>query len=569
MADRGDGKGAATPRGMPGDGTPDRAASTPEGRGDDEAKGSGPPGDRPAEEEPEGRYKRNVAITLAALAILGAWIAVLQTNASTNEARTAREATRLASEAQTAAVLEAGALGALERIEAEQQVFPLRSTFVLDEEAASEAGAAFDPDRAAQRLAEAQAAVDATLGDDGSGLFDLQVEARRLALQQAATVEERVTWNARASQYETVITTLAVAIFLVGFTLVVRRQLRPPLAVPGLLLALYCLGWSIHIYRKPIPDVKPAAIEATAVGEAELDRGRASDAAASFTSAIEADDDYEPAFRGRGLARFVVANPDVLTTLAFTDTSTAALEPVAADLARAIELGGDASALTETIAGYVAIAAERYDLASELLERAVEINPLTPGAQFALSAVSVARGDPAAALEWRTRAAGQLGPLEQTDRNRALVAQYLTLLEWVVDRAPEATAATEQLRDDSVAVLSELVAQRPLRPEDAGPASVAVDGVSYEDGTTTVALSTTGDVPEDAIVAVVGYERPAEGAPWVQPPELFYTGPVVDQAEPTPFATPRTCVAVEYRVDLYVEGVLADSATAPGGTPTC
>ena len=32
---------------------------------------------------------------------------------------------------------------------------------------------------------------------------------------------ERITWNNRASQYETVLTVLAVAIFLVGFTMVV------------------------------------------------------------------------------------------------------------------------------------------------------------------------------------------------------------------------------------------------------------------------------------------------------------------------------------------------------------
>ena len=103
-------------------------------------------------------------------------------------------------------------------------------------------------------------------------------------------------------------------------------------------------------------------------------------------------------------------------------------------------------------------------------------------------------------------------------------------------------------------------------PDPAG-AAVSIAEVGYVDGETSVRLDVTG-VPEGARVELVGYERPAPGAAWVQPTQLFYVGPV-PTGEGVSVEGERNCVAVEYRFDLYVGGRLADSATAPGGQPTC
>ena len=71
-----------------------------------------------------------------------------------------------------------------------------------------------------------------------------------------------------------------------------------------------------------------------------------------------------------------------------------------------------------------------------------------------------------------------------------------------------------------------------------------------------------------SVVTIVGYERPAEGASFVQTDQLFYVGPPGDGSGFT-FDTPRACAPVEFRFDLYVEGVFVESVTAPGGEATC
>lgn len=522
---------------------------------------------RDGETDGEDRYKARIAIALAVLVVLGAWIAVLQTNASTNEAASARRATRLAAEAQTANVLEAGANAATRDVAAERLVFSMRDVFTVDEALAADVGVTVDPEQASERLTAAQDAVDSALDGDADTISELMVRARQLSLEQGATVEERVTWNARSSQYETVLAALAVAIFLVGFTVVVRRKARPPLAVPALLLAIYCFGWAVYIYRKPIPETSSTTIDATARGQAELAMDEADRAIGSFSAAIESDSAYEPPFSGRGLALLVASNPDVLNTLAFTDTSPAALDPVLEDLERSLELGGDERAAPLTVAGLAHIAAGNYEEARVLLRRAVDLNDLTPGTQFALSAVEAAMGNEQAARSWRDRAASQLTATENTDRNQTLVAVYFTLLEWIADENPEQADLAASLREETAAAITETAAGRPLRPDSAG-GRLEVNTISFMGDTTTIGLSPTG-VPADATVAVFGYEQPAPGATFVQPHELGYVGPADASDITQALWTPRACAPVAYRFDLYVEGKLVDSADAPGVAPTC
>lgn len=207
----------------------DEAAST----GGDQAEASDDD-----ENDDDARYKRGVAVTLAVLAVLGAWVAVLQTNASTNESSTTRQATRLAAQAQSASVIEKGGVAAVDQVAAEIDILADRPGLTTDPELAADLGVTLDPERATQRVEAAREAVLNSLSDERGELFDLQEEARRLALTQDQTVSERITWNARASQYDTVLTVLGVSLFLIGFTAVVGRILRPPLAVPGLLLAM-------------------------------------------------------------------------------------------------------------------------------------------------------------------------------------------------------------------------------------------------------------------------------------------------------------------------------------------
>jgi tetratricopeptide (TPR) repeat protein len=518
----------------------------------------------------EGRYKRRIGITLATLAFVGGWIAVLQTNASTNESRTTREATRLAAEAETADVVDKGLHRGLAQIEAETDTFESRPVFGMLQESVADAGGTLDPAQQQQRLDEALASVEASLDLDPERLTAVSEEAASLSLEQVAVVEQRITWNARASQYETVMTTLAVAIFLIGFTMVVARRTRPPFVGPGLALAVFCFGWAIHIYLKPIPDVAPEAIDATAAGQVALEDGRPEDAIGRFEDAVEADDGYAPAHAGLGLSRLVAANPDLLRNFAITDDEPVVVESAAATIDTALEMGGDRDPTTLTYAALTEIVRGNWDRAAELLERAIELNARTPGLGLARSAVAVGQGESALADEWSARAVDQVADQVGTDTNQSLASQYLTLLEWVQFREPTRAGLATRMRDQAIAQIAAARAALDGRevPEPVDqPTQLQIDAVDFSDGVTTVALAPVA-LPPGASVVVAGYERPAPDAPWVQPAELFYVGPPGDGSGVT-LDTERACVAVEYRFDLYVNGRFVDSAIAAGGPATC
>ncbi|MCD9625698.1 hypothetical protein [Rhabdothermincola salaria] len=521
----------------------------------------------------EARYRRGVGITLAVLALLGGWIAVLATDAGTNESRTTRQATRLASESQTAAVVDQGVKAGIDQTEAEMKVFASRPGFRLPEIAAEEGAITLDPDAEQGRVEEATAVVERALTGDAVRATEISEEARALALEHKQLVAERITWNNRASQYETVLTTLAVAIFLVGFTMVVSRGLRPPFVVPGMILAVFCFGWAIQIYLKPIPDVAPEAITSSATGQVALDEGRATDAVAAFADAVTADDGYQIAHRGLGLSTLVEANPDLLRTFAITDNDPDLLRTTAAQLEVALREGGDEDPTTVATAALATLVGADWARTAELLELAIGENQRTPGLALTRSAVAIAEGDAATAEEWLRRALEFMAPLAGSDVDRALAAQYLTALEWVEDRAPEQTDLVEEFRARSMRFVAEARAdQTPgvdLAPAGTPPpdASVTIETLAFADDRTTVELDIAGVGDDDQVIIAI-YERPAPGASWIQPSELFYVGLPTDGQGIT-LSTPRACAPVEYRVDLYVDGVSAATATAPGTTATC
>ncbi len=366
-------------------------------------------------------------------------------------------------------------------------------------------------------------------------------------------------------------TTLAVAIFLIGFTMVVGRRLRPPFAAPGLALAVFCFGWAVHIYLKPIPDVAPAALDQAAVGQAALDDGRADDAVVAYGAAVEADPDYPTARAGLGLATLVAANPDLLNTFALTDTDPDVLATADDELTAALDAGADDSPTTVASAALVAFAATDWSRAGELLEDAIELNERTPGAAARplRSRGRCRRPRRSPSSGWtgvRARCSTWRGP------TRPGVSRRSTCRRWSGWRCRSRTgpsslrsSATRPWRGSSRPAPSRARTDAPAA--DPEGASISIVTASYANGATEIQLSTSG-VEEGAQVAVVGYERPAPGAAWVQPAELFYVGPDV-RGDGVSVDGDRSCVAVEYRFDLYVGGEYASSATAPGAAPSC
>ncbi len=525
------------------------------------------PDEEPEDTPAESRYKRRIGVSLALLAILGAWIAVMQTDAGTNESTAAREATRQAVEAQSADVLAKGAQGASDNARAEVGTLGSKAVFADPTALGESLGITIDPRGAEQRLENAKSAVAESLDGPGPDITALTQRANALTLRQAATVDTRITWNAKSSQYETVMTVLAIAVFLVGFTLVVGRRVRPPLAVPAILLALYCAGWAALIYSHDVPDVPQPAVEATAAGQTALGESRATDVWSDFSKALDSKPDYVPALRGRAIATLLETNPDLLTTMAVTDTSPATVGPALRDITTAIDDGGDQDPRTVATAALVATVAGRWERASTLLDSAIDLNETAAELYLWHAAVDVALGHPDSAQKWLQSAKERFGDLSP-DRIRSAVAQYLSVLEIVAEKDPDRAPDVREFAQQVVAAATEKSVDRPLTPDSAPQVSLAVEQASFADNTTTVKFALDG-VTDETAVAVVGYERPAPGAAWVQPPALFYAGSTTDRGNGVSIDTPQTCAPVEFRFDLYVEGRFVSSTNAPGGKATC
>jgi tetratricopeptide (TPR) repeat protein len=515
----------------------------------------------------DSRYKRRIGVTLALLAILGAWIAVMQTDAGTNESTDAREATRQAVEAQSADVLAKGLQTGIEKARAEVEALGSRAVFSDPVGLGEALGIEVDPRQAGERLETADAAISGSFDGPGPDVTALVERAKALSLQQKATVDTRITWNAKASQYETVLTVLAIAIFLVGFTLVIGRRQRPPIAVPGVLLALFCAGWVGVIWSHTVPYVPSDSIKATAAGQTALGEGRSADAHADFSEALDAKPDYVPALRGRALATLLETNPDLLNTLAVTDRSAATVDPAVADILAAIDAGGDQDPQTLAVAALATTLGGQWERAETLLDDAIELNENATELYLWHAVVDIAQGQPDGAQDWLDRAKDRFGDLGP-DRVRAAVAQYLSLLEVVGEKEPDQADLAKRFAQQAVASATASAVDRPLDPSASPDVTFEVVQADFDDNSTTLKFTLDG-TEDDTAIAIVGYERPSADAAWVQPAELFYAGPAAGRGEGVSIDTPRACAPVEYRFDLYVEGEFVSSATAPGAGATC
>ena len=369
-------------------------------------------------------YKRRVAVVLAVLGLLGAWIGVLRVDSGNRESYYARETTRAAAESMSANISK----GSLDGLETD-----------LDAEAdALERDAGFDPVGLPSDVGEVDrdlASGDAAAGLDAGRRDELRrrltLRAERDRLRRKALAETRVGYNNRTSQYETVLTTLGVALFLVGFTLVLNRRTRPPVLVPGLILAVYVAGWALWIHAKDIPSTPTAAIDAAAVGATHAAFGEHDKATAAFDRAIAADPDFVAAYNGRSVASFLFTNPDFLETLAVIDANTPEADQAQADAETAVSLSNEQDFTSLFLSGLYRFYDDDFDWSARRMRQALEVNDRAPEAYLSLAAAELARGNTDEAVDQLAAGVKLLGPAEDSAEARQLAADLFTLLEQV------------------------------------------------------------------------------------------------------------------------------------------
>lgn len=524
-------------------------------------------GDPPAESEAGERVPGYlIAVSLAAIVVCGAALGILQTDAGVNESNTARETTRTAVGALRAGVLEEAARELELDIVAESGALQRRQEALARRaEAAGASAATLSLDQLRGRVEEGS---DLPRARTEAEVRRLAVEATRLKLTQSALAETRVTWNTRSTQYTTAIAMLSVALFLVGFALVLQGPRRTLFYVLGIGFGVLVIAWAARIYTLPIPTTAAEAIAATARGTVEADEGRERSAIADFTTAIELDRGYEPPYAGRANATFLAANPDFRVSGAVTGDR-AALDAAAEDSRRALELGGGRDLSALVLIALLGLHSGQYDVAVEAADEAIAINGDVPDIHLLRSAAEVGRGDEAAAERSLEDALRLVSGTDPSGRTRGLAARYLTDLEQVAAATPASAVTAQRLAQRMVALETGFNLGRTLPGSAPARGSVTVEGLGYEGGILRLRVRWR-DLPAGTAVTAIGYERPRPGAPWVQPRDLGLFRTLSGDGEET-FAVPveRACAPTALRVDLSLDGAPAGSVTAPGVPPTC
>jgi tetratricopeptide (TPR) repeat protein len=525
---------------------------------------AGPAAQEPDEGDPSrGPLGRWIGVSLAAIAVVGAGIGILQTDASVNESNTARETTRTAVGALRASVIERGGQLLEEDIDAESGAVLREQAFV-----ARQAGDLAEPLTFDELRGIVPEGGDLPGARTREALRELSFDSERLALRQASLAETRVTWNDRSTQYTTAIAVLAVALFLVGFSLVLGGSRRVVFYALGVMVALVTIGVTAYIRLLPVPETPDEAVAATARGTVASDQGNQERAVALLSDAIEIDGDYSEPYSRRAIARVLADNPDLRETGALTG-DVANLEKAGFDARRGFELSGGRDLLVLAASAIIRLYVGEYEGSVRAATEAIAINGQIPDFFFAKSAAEVGLGDGDAAIDSLDGALDLLSGSDPSERTRGLAAEYLTYLEQVVHRTPERAELVSRIEERIIGIETAFSLDREVADQVPDRGSVEVEGLRYEDGRFRLRVQ-WDDLPSDTALTLIGFERPAPDSGWVQPRELaqFRTAGGSGQ-EVGAVPIERACTPVELRVDVYLDGAFSESFTGSGGRPTC
>jgi len=517
--------------------------------------------------EPRDRFKQRIAISLGVLVVVGAAIAIVQVRASTNESNTARDTTRVAVEAMRANVVADTAAGVIPQVDAERAFLAFQSPLTAGAPSlAQAAGIPTSKSGSAAGLRVAQASVP----DLGVGKLApvLQTEAQRLSLEQRALATTRITWNTRSTQYTTVIAVLAVAIFLVGFGLVVGGPIRGAAYVFGVAVGLFAAGWAVWIYFLPIPSTPASAIEATARGTVLSGEGSYRAALSQYDAAIRSASGYATAYSGRARARLLASNPDYPVTRAITDLSGRSVAEALTDAQKAHQLDSR-DILATSLLALASFYRGDYVHALSATDAALALNPGVPDLWLLRSAIEVGLGDPAAASAALVHGVGLLRGASPSQQTRLLASTYLSYMAWLERHDPVHAAATRKLADRLVAIESAFTLGRTLPKHPPATGTLSVTRLRYAHGKLMLRLRWAG-LPAGTALTAIGYERPLAQGAWTQPPDLALFASIAGSGSRN-ITVPlkRACQPTSVRVDVYLNGSRTLSRTGPGVRATC
>jgi Tfp pilus assembly protein PilF len=401
-------------------------------------------------------------------------------------------------------------------------------------------------------------------------------EPIRLRAMQDSQNDEASGWSSRAATYTAVLTLFAVALYLLGISMALPRNVGRWFERGGIAFTVVGLVWAgLGSANRPEPASQLAASEFAAGTVALTGAFDAYDSSAynlardHLTKAIEAQPDFARAYLNRAQAVYFGSSPNPgLGSV----TSPQALRASIEDLRTAVDLGLD-NALALGNIGALSFqeamdqdSPELLDQALDFTRQVLEIDPGRPLWLYNLAVTELAAGQQDAAAEAFARA--DRAALRQPSTAAFWATGALSALDVLASHRPETTTRVRAMKD---LVVGEVFGTGRTT----APSGLALDLVvspSLVQFAIPVAQAGSIDPAKDTVVAEWYYDDPFDHG-FAVLPEV--SGQVALQraddggwfglVEYLPNAQPPRCLPTgSYRVEVYVNGHLAGTGTADG-----
>jgi tetratricopeptide (TPR) repeat protein len=125
------------------------------------------------------------------------------------------------------------------------------------------------------------------------------VTTTMLLEERTFTVARANVWNGKADGYVTVLTLLAVSLFLYGLSTTIKGGMRFMFAIVGVFLVGAAVLWMVQLTFSPVPVVPQEAIVQYARGEGFYWGGHTDEAKAAYNAALQAYPEYGSAWKAQ------------------------------------------------------------------------------------------------------------------------------------------------------------------------------------------------------------------------------------------------------------------------------
>lgn len=460
-------------------------------------------------------FRRRLALAVVLITLFGATVAYLHESNSNLEDNAAREA-EIASikgfgqqvGASTEFRFDYRVFVQRQLLERRHLVAAARQRSTLDSSQSTIYGS--DSDRWAQLRDAIGKATQLQDGQAATALDSkLQTEPDKARLTQKVFANKAADYGSKADSYVALLTVLAVGLFLIGLSLTLSGRGRYYLALPGVAIALVCVGWAVLITAGSITQVSPKAIELTAQGQELQSSGDPKGAIDKYRAAIADSPQFGAAFARLANAEFEAgassSSGNQFQSLASPDATKRAIDAGE----KAISLGeGNASLLSSV--GFFHFAAGEYDRAEQLSQQALDSNDQFPPLVFNLGVVQVAKGEASAAEKTYERGISLLEEEQDGGLRLLIIAAARTDLEIAVDRTPDSAGLAQKMKGLLAVAEAPILDSRDQAPDKAPPNSSVSDVTISTDRFRVFASYTADGFEPNTPLVNVWYFRPLD-----------------------------------------------------------